>query len=189
MTDCNEFSLNTKRYLSDFQEILKTMICGMTSARLGRSISYNFMVQMIPHHRAAIEMSKNLLQYTTCIPLQDIATGIISEQTKSIHDMENILCKCKRLTSASQQRSHYQRHMNMIMQEMFHQMETAVPDNDIDISFMREMIPHHKGAIAMSKTALEYPICMPLKPILESIITSQEKGVQEMEALLKSALF
>lgn len=54
------------------------MIQGMTEAELTGSISDNFIVQMIPHHRAAIEMSGNILKYTTSIPLQEIALGIIS---------------------------------------------------------------------------------------------------------------
>ena len=53
------------------------MIQQMNSAQLSNSISYNFIVQMIPHHKAAIEMSCNLLQYTTLVPLQEIALNII----------------------------------------------------------------------------------------------------------------
>ena len=77
-----QFSEVTKRYLCCFYEILDEMIDGMTKAELTDSISHNFIVQMIPHHRAAIEMSHNILNYTTNIPLQDIALQIISEQTK-----------------------------------------------------------------------------------------------------------
>lgn len=53
------------------------MIQGMTSPELSCSISHNFIVQMIPHHRAAIEMSHNLLCYTTDIALQNIAVNTI----------------------------------------------------------------------------------------------------------------
>ncbi|MDE5679068.1 MAG: DUF305 domain-containing protein, partial [Lachnospiraceae bacterium] len=81
----------TKNYLSRFHCILDEMIQGMTTAKLTDSISHNFIVQMIPHHRAAIEMSDNILRYTTNIPLQDIAASIVSEQTKSIANMEEVL--------------------------------------------------------------------------------------------------
>ena len=50
---------------------------------------------------------------------------------------------------------------------------------------MREMIPHHKGAIRMSENALRFDICPELKPILCEIITSQQKGVSEMTQLLR----
>ena len=186
MDKCQQFSMVTERYLSCFQDILQNMICGMTTAKLTNSISHNFIVQMIPHHKAAIEMSDNLLLYTTFIPLQEIACDIIAEQTKSIQNMEKILCSCSRMTDSNQNLDCYQRKTENILTTMFTDMKNACPDNDINISFMREMIPHHKGAIAMSKNALSYNICPALKPILSSIITSQEKGVCEMEYLLKN---
>lgn len=81
------FSDVTQKYLCRFREILENMMTGMTEAEITDSLSHNFIVQMIPHHRAAIEMSQNLLQYTTLLPLQKIAQEIIKEQTESIQHM------------------------------------------------------------------------------------------------------
>lgn len=183
-TDSCELSIVTGRYLTCFQQILDRMIFGMTTAKLTNSISHNFIVQMIPHHRAAIEMSKNLLCYTTYIPLQEIALGIIREQTKSIHDMQQILCCCSRLRNTEQELSCYQNHIHEITRTMFSDMKNACTTNDINATFMHEMIPHHKGAIKMSQTTLNFSICSELVPILDAIITSQEKGVCQMEELL-----
>lgn len=68
---------------------------------------------------------------------------------------------------------------------MFNGMENAVSTNNINANFMREMIPHHRGAIEMSKNALQYDICAGLRPILNAIITSQQKGIVQMQQLLK----
>lgn len=182
-TSC-ELSIVTGKYLSCFYQILDRMIFGMTSARLTNSVSHNFIVQMIPHHRAAIEMSRNLLCYTTNIPLQEIALNIIKEQTKSIHNMQQILNCCSRLRNTEQELSYYQKHIHEITRTMFADMKNACTTNDINATFMHEMIPHHKGAIKMSQTTLDLPICSELVPILEAIITSQEKGARQMEELL-----
>lgn len=175
----------TKNYLAAFHCILDEMIEGMTSAELTDSISHNFIVQMIPHHRAAIRMSENILQYTTNIPLQDIATGIITAQTKSIADMKEILCSCSRSGNSNRDVCLYQRRMNQIMQVMFTDMEMACSTNEINADFMREMIPHHRGAVEMSKNTLRYDICPELIPILDAIITSQERGICQMQQLLR----
>lgn len=184
MPDSCEFSIVTDKYLLCYRRILERMISGMTSARLSDSISHNFIVQMIPHHRAAIEMSRNLLCYTTFIPLQDIALGIIREQTKSIQDMESILCRCSRLKNTPPELDGYREHIRKITRTMFSEMENACAVNDINVSFMHEMIPHHEGAIRMSERTLEFPVCSGLVPILEAIITSQEEGVCRMKELL-----
>lgn len=89
---CN-LSNVTNDYLAAYDCILCDMIDEMTHADLSDSISHNFITQMIPHHQGAVEMSRNLLRYTTHIPLQNLALAIITEQTKSISDMQAILCK------------------------------------------------------------------------------------------------
>ena len=172
-----------KEYLETFDCILEHMIDGMTNARLSDSISYNFMVQMIPHHRAAIEMSKNILNYTDNRTLQDIATGIIEAQTKSIANMESILCHCMGQTNCMQCLKNYQCRMDKIMQSMFYRMDNACATNQVDCNFMWEMIPHHMGAVEMSETTLMFDICSELKPILEEIILSQKRGIMQMRQL------
>lgn len=185
MTNPNAFSDVTKAYLCRFYQILDEMIRGMTDAELTDSISHNFIVQMIPHHQAAIDMSRNLLQYTTFVPLQKIACRIVEEQSKSIADMTAALPCCRQLQSTEQDRCLYGRRFQQITRRMFADMENACAANDINADFMREMIPHHKGAIRMSENALCFPVCPELKPILRSIIASQRAGVREMERLLR----
>lgn len=179
------FSDATKNYLCRFYQILDEMIEGMINAKLTNSLSHNFIVQMIPHHRAAIEMSENLLKFTNFVPLQCIAQNIINEQTKSIENMQNILSCCAQLSNTERDLCLYDNQFRQITQTMFSQMRTACSDNNINANFIREMIPHHQGAIKMSKNVLQYPICPELDPILQAIITSQEKGVQEMRRLLR----
>lgn len=175
----------TQDYLATFQNILDAMIQGMTCAELSDSISYNFIVQMIPHHRAAIEMSRNLLKYTTFLPLQDIASQIITEQTKSIENMRRVLCACERRDNCQQDVCHYQARVEQILDTMFSDMEHACTSNQINANFMREMIPHHRGAVRMSENALQYDICPELVPILNAIITSQKRGIRQMQTLLR----
>ena len=186
MDSCG-FHKETKTYLSRFYEILGEMIRDMCGAELTDSISQNFIVQMIPHHRAAIEMSRSVLKYTSLAPLRRIASRIITEQTKSIQDMEEALCACSTLENAQSCREGYLQRVQEITRTMFTCMGTACATNQIDANFMREMIPHHKGAIRMSENALRFPICPELRPILQAIITSQRAGVREMECLLRRA--
>lgn len=180
-----QLSVETQKYLRRFYEILDEMISGMTKAVLTDSISHNFIVQMIPHHRAAIEMSESLLRYSDFMPLRRIAENIISEQTQSIENMQKALPRCENKLNSQFDLSRYKKHFDEITRVMFSQMHSACSDNNINADFIREMIPHHQGAIRMSRNALKYPICPQLKPILKAIITSQERGVHEMKRLLR----
>lgn len=183
-TDC-QLTSETKNYLTRFYCILDEMIQGMTNAELTDSISANFIVQMIPHHKAAIEMSKNLLKYSCYPPLEQIASRIISEQTRSIENMQKILCTCREEKNSDQDFFLYQRRTDQIMQTMFTSMDTAPYTNNINADFMKEMIPHHEGAVEMSENAMMFCICPELIPVLEAIITSQKRGIMQMKQLLK----
>lgn len=99
--------------------------------------------------------------------------------------MQKILATCSDLVNTQEELRLYQIRFQQVSETMFCRMRNAQSTNQINASFMREMIPHHEGAIQMSKNALRYPICPGLKPILENIISSQEQGVLEMQRLLR----
>lgn len=184
-TECclNRDAMN---YLCEFRRILEEMINGMNAACLDGSISHNFIVQMIPHHMAAIQMSENILKYTNVPELRKIAEGIISEQTKSIENMKSILCSCTCAKNSHSELCSFQNRMNIIKETMFQKMKSARGNNNISCNFLREMIPHHKGAVEMSRNTLRFDICPQLKPILDAIISSQCRGIEEMKKLESS---
>lgn len=170
-------------YLAEYSRILNNMINEMTSAELTDSISHNFIVQMIPHHRAAIEMSENVLKYTDNTELMEIANNIITEQTESINNMQNILNSCEYVKNTTCEVRMYQRNVSRITGIMFSAMSNAFSDNCVNCNFIREMIPHHEGAVRMSENALRFAICPELRPILNAIITSQRQGIRRMRSL------
>lgn len=178
------FTRNTQKYLDTFGCILDEMIHGMMHARLSNSISHNFIVQMIPHHKAAIQMSHNVLKYTTNPDIECIASHIITEQTKSIENMEQILSCCSQMTNPKKDLCEYQNRIERVFQTMFQRMQNVEAVNSNDCNFLREMLPHHEGAVSFSEITLQYRICPELKPILDSIIVSQKQGICEMKELL-----
>ncbi len=179
------FCFNTKEYLNTFYCILDQMIREMTTANLTESISNNFIVQMIPHHQAAIQMSENLLKYSEFCPLKTIASQIIEEQTKGIAEMEALLKSCSCLINCDKDLCLYDRRVCQVMEVMFTDMEYAQATNSIDANFIMEMIPHHLGAVSMAENALHYEVCDGLVPILESIVSSQRQEVRQMQCLLR----
>ncbi|MCD8239701.1 MAG: DUF305 domain-containing protein [Clostridiales bacterium] len=188
MNSLYKLTADAKEYLSRYYDILEEMISGMTDALLAESISRNFIVQMIPHHMAAIEMSENILKYTSLRPLIKIAEGIISEQTESIDNMLKAKPQCGRLFNTPYDLSLYMKRFSFIADAMFSEMGSAYADNNISADFMREMIPHHRGAVRMCENALAFDICPELKPIMYKIISSQNEGITEMEVLLSKII-
>ena len=160
------------------------MAAGMTNAELSNSISHNFIAQMIPHHEAAAAMSKNILTYTQNAELKEIAENIISAQTKGIEDMKAVSETADKLLNCGCDIKNYSCRTANIIGNMLSRMRNACTSNCIDANFIREMIPHHMGAVCMSELALKFCICSDLRPIVQNIIVSQKNGISQMQALL-----
>lgn len=67
-------------------------------------------------------------------------------------------------------------------------MGTVKPSGNPDVDFVRMMIPHHEGAIAMAEVELKYGKDESRKTLAREIIDAQTKEIAEMkEWLTKNA--
>lgn len=174
-----------KRYLDTYFVILDTLIRCINEIKPTDSISGNFIKQIIPCHKAAIDMSLNILRYTTDIEVQNIALNIIAELTKSIDDITAVEVCCRAKTNTPIQLKPYMKTYNEIANKMFSEMKSTPQTNNLNYNFLCEMIPLQRGTVRICENALKYSICQELNPIINAIIRCQKECIAQMQTLVR----
>lgn len=152
------------------------------------NIDVDFLANMIPHHQGAILSSKKLLETTTNQTLTELANNIISEQEKEVAEFTDLVeeLEGKNISYAEIDTDAIGNDMEAIMNKMMADMSAIEVTADNDIDFLKGMIPHHQGAIDVSKKILEYTKDDKIKEIANRIIAAQEKEISDMNNMLST---
>lgn len=91
ITECSTGS--ESMYQAEYSRIMDAMHHEMMNVTLGDEAQVNFLKQMIPHHKGAIDMSESILKYSKDRRIVNIAKGIITEQRNEIAIMEHLIAE------------------------------------------------------------------------------------------------
>ncbi|WP_197096548.1 DUF305 domain-containing protein [Paraclostridium sordellii] len=160
---------------------------GMNAAQNTGNVNLDFVLEMIPHHEGGIDMAKAIIKYGNNEDVKKIAQNIVTSQEAQIPLMQQLKAKFeKEPLSTKEDSQNYIKDYDEIKSTMFKEMESVPLTGSSDETFLRQMIYHHEGAIAMSKNILKYTKNAKLKALAENIVTTQSQGVDEMKNLLNT---
>ena len=145
-------------------------------------VELQFIDTMIVHHRGAVDMAKLSASRAEHTEIKTLSDAIIRDQQREIDLMNGLRKKWFGDSPAA---------INMDFPGMsagMHSMDLkkleALRGNDFDVEFIRQMIPHHQGAIEMSKHIGSNDSYAELKKLADDIIKAQETEVRQMNEWL-----
>lgn len=140
----------------------------------------NFIDQMVPHHRGAVEEAQVALENAEHEELRNLAEGIIADQRTEIDLMRDIKEEEYGTREVPMQMSSEEMEMMGMMED-----PQALADEDpFDRAFMNNMIPHHQSAITMAEVALEESENPEIRELAQNIIESQRAEIERMQGWL-----
>ncbi len=151
-----------------------TVGCGDQSAE--RSPERAFLSAMVPHHRSAIEMADAAQGRIEDEKLRKINDAIIKTQAGEIRQMERIHERVFGEPLKPDEGAHMQLGLSAKEAGMDHMdggtsLRRSPPP--ADRRFVAEMVPHHRGAVAMARAVLPRARDGELRKLAEQVISAQ----------------
>ena len=137
-----------------------------------------FLDSMIVHHKGAVEMAMLAEGRAERAEVKELAANIIHEQEREIAKMSEwrdrwFEGKAEAVNMEFRGMSHGMRGMDM-------KKLAALRGKEFDAEFVRQMIPHHEGAVEMAKAIKASDSYAELKELADDIITTQEAEIKQM---------
>lgn len=138
-----------------------------------------FIDTMIAHHQGAIDMSKPCAARAQHAEIKTLCANITTSQQKEIDEMKS--WRDKWFAGASPALNMEMAGMSDSMKGMDMKKLESLNGNDFDLEFIRQMIPHHEGAVAMAKDALQRSTKDEIKKLASDVIKAQEAEIKQMK--------
>ena len=147
------------------------------AAAVGTSAADSWVRKMIEHHRGAVEMSRIVLTQKPPAEAATMARQTVAKQTAEIAELEKLVA------SGTPDPASAVPYRTASMQ--MHEAMMAAKGVDLSETYLRKMIAHHEGAVALSDVALAQGATGALRARVEKVKADQEKEIGMVEAMLR----
>lgn len=146
-------------------------------AAVGVNPADSWVRKMIEHHRGAVEMSRIVLAQSPTAEVAAMAEMTIANQGKEITALEKLVATGTPAPASAE----LYRPAAMQM----HSAMMAASGATISETYLRKMLAHHQGAVAMSDVALANGATGAVRAQIEQTKASQQREIAHVEAMLR----
>ena len=147
------------------------------NAAVGVNAADSWVRKMIEHHKGAVDMSRIVLAQNPFADVTKMAQQTIDKQSKEIADLEKLVASGNPNPASGE----LYRAANLQM----HEAMMAAKGADISETYLRKMLAHHQGAVAMSDVALANGATGTVRAQIEKTRADQQREIAVVEAMLR----
>lgn len=180
-----KLSDNSKDYLDTYYNIVDQIQKDVGEITLGSSISEAYIKQIVPVFKGGIDMSENILKYTTNVDVESFAKNVIFDFQSNIDKLNALPDTCTCECNSERDVKLYTRKFDEIFNHMLTLFNANVSGNNLDLLYLGTLTTLLEGIINMTKNALSFTLCADLKQIATDIIDEQTLHLKTIKSLLK----
>lgn len=171
-------------YLEEQDTIISDMLASM-SVKESESAEFDFLIGMIPHNEASVELSKNYILFGgKNKELKKLASNIIEDKTEEIKEMRKLIKEIqKQEISDKENEKNYLKFYNKMISSHQNIGKETETSNNIEKAYIEGMVIHHQMAVDMSNTILRYSNHKEIRIIAENIIETNKKEIRQLEEI------
>ena len=153
----------------------------MTSSPNASGAPYDlqFIDTMTAHHQGAIEIARMAETKALHPELKALAKTIVAAQERENGEMK--AWREKWFAAQAPAINMEMSGMHDSMKDMDMKELANLSGREFDLAFIRQMIPHHEGAVSMAREALQKSQRAEIKSAAEAVIREQEAEIKQMK--------
>ena len=151
----------------------------------GDDVDRKFVVGMVPHHQAAIEMAQVVLDRGRSPKVRRLAQSIIDDQQNEINEMSALAEQKWGFRPSRQRTGPMGELMGMaISMDMSTMADHMAQSTQVERMFLQMMIPHHAAAISMADELSSRGSDPRFVRMARTVMSSQAREIAQMQKLL-----
>jgi uncharacterized protein (DUF305 family) len=158
---------------------------GGNTAQADQAAVRGFLEAMVPHHKSAIAMAEIAVERAEAPEIKKLAEAIRDAQQPEIEQIRRIHQRLLGSPLKANEAGHEALGLSAEEagmaghEDAMKMLDTADP---FDRAFIDEMVPHHEGAVKMAQAVLTKTNDAELKKLAQTIIDTQTREIEEMNA-------
>lgn len=167
----------------------KTVVAGPTSPAPPTAAEIRFVQMMIPHHQQAVDMSELVPKQAADARVKALASRINLAQAGEIKTMKDWLRRHRKEVLRQGKKGHGHDGSatsgmpGMATKQQIERLGSA-RGADFDRLYLTLMIPHHQGALIMTKDVLSNGSDVTVQGLAREVVSSQQPEINRMRDLL-----
>lgn len=160
-------------YLDRYYEILETMKGNLSRVDVTLTACCQFVCQSLAMNTAVCENAKNILRFTTYLPVEGFALSAKEECEEFEKALERVEGFCE-IDKSKQKRLYLQSYDNLIS-HYYISVGKIIEDNDINLDYIRRSVALDRALVRLCRTALRFTDCEQVRPVI-NLLMSQALG-------------